>query len=129
MKCTCNFFVTCQCEVVSLFLLDPSLLQIVFSILFLSFLSFSILSILPFSTLSLLPLLISPSLSAIPSSSSDQFFVFLRYKDFNFHSVSLLSQVPLACGCSALPSPSFIIVLQSNLTNLNSAVPRFIIFV
>ena len=33
---------------------------------------------LPFSILSLLPFLISPSLSSIPSCSSDQFSVFLR---------------------------------------------------
>ena len=45
---------------------------------FVSFLSISILSLLPFSILSLLPFLISPSLSTIPSFSSDQFFVLLR---------------------------------------------------
>ena len=43
-----------------------------------SFLSISILSLLPFSILSLLPFLISPSLSTIPSFSSDQFSVLLR---------------------------------------------------
>ena len=43
-----------------------------------SFLSISILSLLPFSILSLLTFLISPSLSTIPSFSSDQFSVLLR---------------------------------------------------
>ena len=38
----------------------------------------SIPSLLPFSILSLLPFLISPSLSTIPSCSSDQFSVLLR---------------------------------------------------
>ena len=43
-----------------------------------SFLSISVLSMLLFSILSLLPFLISPSLSTIPSFSSDQFSVLLR---------------------------------------------------
>ena len=42
------------------------------------FTSFSIPSLLPFSILSLLPFLISPSLSTIPSCSSDQFSVLVR---------------------------------------------------
>ena len=71
-----------------------------FQIVFLSLSHFSILPLLPFSILSLLPFLISPSLSTIPICSSDQFSVLL----FMFHSVSLLSQAPLACGSSALPS-------------------------
>ena len=58
---------------------------------------------LPFSILTLLPFLISPSLSSIPSCSSDQFSVLLD-KHFMFHSVSLLSQAPLARGSRALPS-------------------------
>ena len=43
-----------------------------------SFLSISILSMLPFSILSLLPFLICPSLSTIPSFSSEQFSLLLR---------------------------------------------------
>ena len=50
-----------------------------------------------------LPFLISPSLSSIPSCSSDQFSVLLN-KHFMFHTVSLLSQAPLARGSRALPS-------------------------
>ena len=46
-----------------------------------SFLSISILSLLPFANLSLLPFLVSPSLSTIPSFSSDQYSIL----DFKFH--------------------------------------------
>ena len=67
--------VSCPCEIVSLFLLGPPL-QIVFSTPFFLF----ILSLLPFSIFSLLPFLISPSLSTIPSFSSDQFSVLLRQR-------------------------------------------------
>ena len=69
------------------------------------FVSFSIPSLLPFSILSLLPFLISPSLSTIPSC----FLInCLSYdKHFMFHSVSLLSQAPLARGSCALPSVLF----------------------
>ena len=65
---------------------------------------FSILSPLPFSILSLLPFLISPSLSSIPSCSSDQFSVFLR---FTTCFIQLLNQAPLACGSNALTSVLF----------------------
>ena len=66
---------------------------------------------LPFSILSLLPFLISPSLSSIPSCSSDQFSVLLN-KHFMFHSVSLLSQAPLARWSRALPSVLYIYYLE-----------------
>ena len=56
----------------------PHPLQIVISVPFCLFFSLSILSLLPFLILSRLPFLISPSLSTIPSFSSDQFFVLLR---------------------------------------------------
>ena len=71
----------------------------------LPFVSFSLLSfsLVPFSILSLLAFLICPSLFTIPSFSSDQFSVL----DFMFHSVSLLSEVLLTCGFSAVPSPCF----------------------
>ena len=77
----------------------PPTLQIVFF--------FSIHSLLPFSILSLLPFLISPSLSTIPSCSSDQFLD----KHFMFHSVSLLSQAPLARGSRALPSILLLVII------------------
>ena len=66
------------------------------------FVSFSIPSLLPFSILSLLPFLISPSLSTIPSC----FLINCLSEDkhFMFHSVSLLSQAPLARGSCALSS-------------------------
>ena len=56
----------------------PPSLRIVSSFSFVSFLSLSILSLLPFLILSFLPFLIFPSLSTIPSFTSDQFFVLLR---------------------------------------------------
>ena len=60
----------------------------------------------PFLILSLLPFLISPSLSSIPSCSSDQFSVLLR-QTLMFHSVCLFSRVPLVRGSRALPSVLF----------------------
>ena len=54
--------------------MDPRKLIVVLSLSLFSI----VLSLLPFSILSLLPFLISPSLSSIPSCSSDQFSVFLR---------------------------------------------------
>ena len=54
----------------------------------------------PFLILPLLPFLLSPSLSSIPSCSSDQFSVLLRQT----LQVSLFSQAPLARGSRTLPS-------------------------
>ena len=80
MKYTCDFLVK---PVHVKFLLGPPL-QIAFSTPFCLFLFFSILSLLPFSILSLLPYHISPSLSTIPSFSSDQFSVLLEIKTSTF---------------------------------------------
>ena len=87
-----------------------------------SFLSISILTLFPFST-SLFPLSqplsspfpISTSLSTIRSFSSDRFSVLLSFK-FNF--VSLLSEVTIAHGSSALPSPFDFILNLPNRINI-----------
>ena len=92
-----------------LFKLSSQLPFVSFSFLSLSTLFFLSLSLSSLSSLSQSSLFFFSSfpLSTIPSLSSDQFSVLLC-KDFKFNSVSLLSEVPLARGSSALPSPYFL---------------------
>ena len=86
----------------------PPPLQIVISVPFclFSLYLYPLLSQTSLFSLSSFPLASPPSLLSLLINSLSS-----KDKDFKFHSVSLLSEMSLACGSSALPSPCYLTIL------------------